>query len=690
MEAVCSFRKVSSQINSYINLAKISNFIYYFSLKQSNESLTQTDLEILNLITNASSLHQSLSSSGSILTPSLVNVTTPRNVKKLTRTNSTTTPVNQQTNTAQFQRSISNDEDNNEENLAQNKLVGELNAELEQINCLDSTSCLVEINSIQAPFVKVFTDFLTEHEVKSKAKNNSIRFSDDCMDDHSSDIQLVQSVMYRLFAQESLYALVLSTLTKFLNELFDSTTESTMATNDFKVFKQIESLFIDLNGDLICFKFLSKHVLKFFNSPFTVKMYSQQLKKNEFDIYFNNMSSKYKYECILLSNISSFTYEIIYKLCTSYYLKTDAATEMTLNPTYDSLFQNLLDYVDKSLDTPFGIQGFCEFFAKKNYHDNEEHGKQTKLELIENSNNKFLIFFSTSSKENSSKEYFIKIITILNKLFRINFAYNHKTDSTNTFHAKLNSIIMQLNQLADLDADFLQKWLSKLVIPSEKQSTTDQLNSNFTLKQLALYLVNEKNTLVGEVVTLSILSAFIQSASKLLNIHSSVGFPDLINLMNTLSSAGSGLGHLYLFQACCIWLEYFSTLNLDKLMKKSEYQIISTDDSSEEETLIVRSACHILTYVCEVLNAIKPANIDNSSQFLSAIDSAVPKDFNKLFQKNIFADFNKDFESLIEFIKKNESKAAEQNLAKIEKKKLTKRRRFANRRGSKTLEKGLY
>lgn len=127
-------------------------------------------------------------------------------------------------------------------------------------------------------------------------------------------------------------------------------------------------------------------------------------------------------------------------------------------------------------------------------------------------------------------------------------------------------------------------------------------------------------------------------------------------------------------------------------MKKSEYQVITSDDSGEEEPLIVQSACHILTYVCEVLNAIKPANIDNSSQFLSAIDSVVPKDFNRLFQKNIFADFNKDFESLVEFIKKNESKATEQNLTKIEKKKSTKRRnnRFGTRRGSKTLDKGKF
>ena len=136
------------------------------------------------------------------------------------------------------------------------------------------------------------------------------------------------------------------------------------------MFKQIESLFIDLNGDLTCCKYLTKNVLRFFNSPLTVKIYSQQLKNNEFDIYFNNMSSKYKYECILLSNVSSHTYEVIYKLCTAYYLNRTAG-ESTVNAVYDGLFQELLVYVDKSLDSPYGIQGFCEFFASKSSSEKE-------------------------------------------------------------------------------------------------------------------------------------------------------------------------------------------------------------------------------------------------------------------------------------------------------------------------------
>jgi len=156
------------------------------------------------------------------------------------------------------------------------------------------------------------------------------------------------------------------------------------------------------------------------------------------------------------------------------------------------------------------------------------------------------VLLSTASRPNSSRAYFVRLLTILNKLFRISFAYNHKHDQANTFHAQLNSVIGQLNALADLDADFLQQWLAKLVLPADSvQAGSKDL---LVLRQLAVYLVNEKNSLVGEAVTLSILSAFIQSASKLVSAHSSAGFPELISLMNTLSCAGSGLGHLYLFQ----------------------------------------------------------------------------------------------------------------------------------------------
>lgn len=215
---------------------------------------------------------------------------------------------------------------------------------------------------------------------------------------------------------------------------------------------------------------------------------------------------------------------------------------------------------------------------------------------------------------------------------------------------------------------------------------------------MAIYLINEKNTLVGETVTLSILSGFIQSASKLINEHSSTGFPDLIMLMNTLSCAGSGLGHLYLFQACCIWLEYFSTLNIDQLASSKEYDILklgANHQSNKEsnpmaEDLVVKSACHILTYVCDVLDSLKGSNAYSSSQYLPMIDPSVNKEFNKMFKQSVFADFNQDFEKLVEFIQKSEMSANQTDLLmKTEKKKASGKRRLNGNRRSSSRSKGM-
>lgn len=258
---------------------------------------------------------------------------------------------------------MSNESNKNADNLQVNTVVGELNAELKQINCLDSsTSCLISLSQLTSlPALQLFQTFLAKSDAKAKSQHDLIR-CDVEGEEASADDLLVQSVLCRSLNPELLFALVLSSLTHFLNEfLFSSAIESTLTDTDYKVFKQIESLFISLNGDLTCFKYLTRNVLRFFNSPLTVKIYSQQLKNNEFDIYFNNMSSKYKYECILLSNVSAHTYEVIYKLCTAYYLN---GVEETVNPAYDGLFQELLEYVDKSLDSPYGKYSFISLNKK--------------------------------------------------------------------------------------------------------------------------------------------------------------------------------------------------------------------------------------------------------------------------------------------------------------------------------------
>ena len=159
--------------------------------------------------------------------------------------------------------------------------------------------------------------------------------------------------------------------------------------------------------------------------------------------------------------------------------------------------------------------------------------------------------------------YFTQMISILNKLFKINDSLNSTTkqpfnnsavgsavnkllansksnennnNNNNNIEQpiKLGLIIAQLNKIADYDAEYLQKWLSKLVLPTAKDlsnASYDPIRCKIVLQALTTYLVNDKN--IGEVVTLSILSALIHFASKLLNTNNGIGFPELILLMDT-------------------------------------------------------------------------------------------------------------------------------------------------------------
>ena len=87
---------LARMIRSYKNCHKQFVLLTNFEQANANSSLSPTDMMVLKLITNASSLTQTLSPQTSILTPTLVHgIATPKRFvnKRLTRTNSTTTPI---------------------------------------------------------------------------------------------------------------------------------------------------------------------------------------------------------------------------------------------------------------------------------------------------------------------------------------------------------------------------------------------------------------------------------------------------------------------------------------------------------------------------------------------------------------------------------------------------------------------
>ncbi len=552
-------------------------------------------------------------------------------------------------------------EENN--NILKNVITQILNiskaTNLEQLN---NSECLIDLfgsNLINHDYFKDVNTCLNELD---KEKNDQNIQSIDLVVNYKQDFELYKTIMNRFFFNESSFDLVLINLTSLLNKLFNSIEkrEDYIENNNLftSLINNIEHLFINLNGDLNCFKLLEKNVFDFFNSSLSIEINTKQAKQIDLDSYFNLNKSRYEY--YLLSKISSFTYEIIYKLCTSYYLTKHEANDTKM----DNIFQQLLKYIENSLDSPNGILGFCEFFGSTSSNCLLEE-KPSKMNLIETTTNKFLIFISTSSSSNSSQEYFIQILSILNKLFKINYNFaqqlkqteddNSETKSNESTFKKLNKVLAQINQIADLDTEFLQKWLSKLVLPNENESDSliQSLKSNvailkskYVFKQLAMHLVNEKvNNIVSEVVTLSVLSALIQSASKLINTYNGNGFSDLISLMDILSCAGSGNGHLYLFQASCIWLEYLSTIDLEKTIKSNK------DNNNLNNDTFIQSACCILSYISEILNSI---SLTKNQTSLNTIDSTINDDFNQLFQHNFLIDFNKENQKMFDFIQMNE------------------------------------
>ena len=181
------------------------------------------------------------------------------------------------------------------------------------------------------------------------------------------------------------------------------------------------------------------------------------------------------------------------------------------------------------------------------------------MSISNQENFKLLKLLLSTAQPSMNINYFTQMISILNKLFKINDSLNSTTkqpfnnsavgsavnkllansksnenNNNSEQHIKLGLIIAQLNKIADYDAEHLQKWLSKLVLPTAKDLSNTSYNPircKIVLQALTTYLVNDKN--IGEVVTLSILSALLQLASKLLNTNNGIGFPELILLMDT-------------------------------------------------------------------------------------------------------------------------------------------------------------
>jgi hypothetical protein len=238
----------------------------------------------------------------------------------------------------------------------------------------------------------------------TQAKKTTLSFEiDDENDSNTHNVHLYLNSLYRWFNLESSFQLVLSDLTQCLTSTIDHE-EVTSTEQDQFLFKQCEFLFLDINADQNCLQFLSKNVQNFFKSAKFVKNAA-----DKFDNY-------------LLNRISSFTYEIVYQMVTDYFFD-DVDEPDNDAEKFDGLFGECLTYVEQSLDTPYGVQGFCDFFAEElTSASSDRTCKNHKLGGVFKPPNRFILFLATSSSPACSKKYLIKMFAVLNKLFKIHFS----------------------------------------------------------------------------------------------------------------------------------------------------------------------------------------------------------------------------------------------------------------------------
>jgi hypothetical protein len=555
-----------------------------------------------------------------------------------------------------------------------NNTFSQLNSEFNLIDLSD--------NTFSTPFIIDLKHYINEINSKHSQKMDLIDSSLLLNSDYEENIYL--NIAYRLFNLEqfSSMPILLKTLTSVLLKI--ATNSDT--TNEI-LDQKIEKIFISLNGDLNCFTYLSQNVMSYFQA--------KSLTANSF-------------------KISSFTFETLFKMCTFYHLANQDDTK-----SFDcecinihQFFIQLLNYVEKMLDNSYCIEGFFDIFTLNNklfvpsirdkvvknslekafFTQIQKNKEFNLIELFDN--NAFFIFLLTSSSTKSDKSYFLQILSIVNKLFKLNYYANQESKKE-----KINQILSQLNNLADIDPEFLQNWFSKIIIASTSNPTESNKQSSiklkdlYTLLQLSIYLAQDNNNnnsshFVNESASLSVLSSLIQLASKLINKSAndsspecstisaidSSNFNDLIILMDILSGAGTGLGHLYLFQACCIWLEYYSNINIEKL-------------SISENTPMFQSACYVLSYVCDILNNLKKSTASNnkpviSNNPLTLFDPTVPDDLNKLYHQKLFIDFYNETNKMLDAISENEK---QNNITNITVQATTKSRRRSSNKSVKYL-----
>ena len=126
--------------------------------------------------------------------------------------------------------------------------------------------------------------------------------------------------------------------------------------------------------------------------------------------------------------------------------------------------------------------------------------------------------------------------------------------------------------------------------------------SNMAFLQALARLIVLENSPVTEDVAQAILKTLIPMASSALAApNESMAFAELLSVMSTLASAGSGSGHIKLFRSSNEWLEICKTY----LVQKNVIEKLEIGNNVGKHRSMVENACNLLNYLGDILNSIQ-------------------------------------------------------------------------------------
>ncbi|KAG2458904.1 UBR4 ligase, partial [Polypterus senegalus] len=249
----------------------------------------------------------------------------------------------------------------------------------------------------------------------------------------------------------------------------------------------------------------------------------------------------------------------------------------------ESVLEECLQYLEKQLESSQARKALEEFFSESG-------------ELVQ-------IMMATAN-ENLSAKYCNRVLKFFTKLFQL---------TEKSPNPSLLCLCGSLAQLACVEPPRLQAWLTRMTASTPKDS--DQLETvqeNRQLLQLLTTYIIRENSQVGEGVCTVLLNTLIPMAMEMLSNGDGAGFPELIIVMATLAGGGQGAGHLQLHRAACDWLAKCKKY----LTQKNVAEKVSANVTQGKHATMLECTCHIISYLADVMNALRQSSGQGSSHVL--------------------------------------------------------------------------